>query len=79
MNVPSSDLKWMIEDAKKAQDKAGPYIMNFTRRVNNPNDADINTLENELKEFDSLLNDLRSHLLKLNKRIEELLTGEPSV
>jgi hypothetical protein len=45
---------------------------------NNPKEADINTILSATQREESLRNELRKELLKINKRIEELLSGEPS-
>lgn len=45
---------------------------------NNPKGADSNTIERATQKEESLRNAQRKELIKINKRIEELLIGEPS-
>jgi len=52
--------------------------MPIIRFLNDPKGANANTIESAMKEEEALRNLQRGELRKINKRIEELLTGEPS-
>ncbi len=77
--VSDLQLYKMIEEAKIAQENENEKIIEITMLVNNPrtwNDAEaLRTAVNELKEVRKRI---FSALLPVNKRIEELLSGEPS-
>jgi hypothetical protein len=52
--------------------------MPIIRFLNNPREADSNVIEQAMNEEESLRNIQRKELIKINKRIEELLSGETS-
>jgi len=52
--------------------------MPLIRFFNNPGSADINTLESAFQKDESLRKEVWKQVLQVNKRIEELLSGEPS-
>jgi len=76
--LSDSTLNQLIEDAKTAFNAAGPQIRQITRFANDPQNLGTELLKNTLAKYDSLTNNLRGYLLTANKRIEELLAGEPS-
>ena len=76
--VSDSKLVDLIEAVKSKQNEVDVQRMPLLRFFNNPGAADINTLESAFKKDESLLKEVRKQVLQVNKRIEELLSGEPS-
>jgi isopropylmalate/homocitrate/citramalate synthase len=76
--VSDSKLDDLIEAVKSKQNEVDIQRMPLIRFFNNPGGADINTLESAFKKDESLLKEVRKQVLQVNKRIEELLSGEPS-
>jgi hypothetical protein len=76
--VSDSNLDNLIEAAKKAQYDAGLEMMPLVRFFNNPQNADTSSIEAALEKYQSIIQGLRNHLLRINKRIEELLSGDLS-
>lgn len=77
--VSDSRLYQMIEEVKDAEGKESPKIIEIMMRAHNPqyyqNIEAFSALTRELKEARKRIFD---KLLVMNKRIEELLSGEPS-
>ncbi len=77
--VSDSRLYQMIEEVKDAEGKESPKIIDIMMRAHNPqyyqNIEAFSALTRELKEARKRIFD---KLLVMNKRIEELLSGEPS-
>lgn len=71
-------LDQMIENAKKAHWETAPERTELDRLFNNPQNIDTNSLLSKVEKYNSILNNLRGYLISANKRIEELLSGEPS-
>ena len=68
----------MIEEVKTAQENENTKVIEVTVLAHQPESMNIETvkrLNRELREFHNIT---LSKLLPLNKRIEELLSGEPS-
>jgi len=76
--ISDSVLDQMIEAAKKAHWETAPERTKLVQLFNNPQNMDTNSLLSAVEKYDSILNNLRGYLLTVNKRIEELLSGEPS-
>jgi esterase/lipase len=77
--VSDSRLYQMIEEVKDAEEKESPKIIEIMMRALNPqyyqNIEALSALTRELKEARKRIFD---KLLVMNKRIDELLSGEPS-
>jgi len=76
--LSDSQLLQMIEEVKTAQEKESEKVIEVTVLAHQPESMNIETfkrLNRELREFHNIT---LSKLLPLNKRIEELLSGEPS-
>ncbi|GAI74123.1 unnamed protein product [marine sediment metagenome] len=67
-------LDGLIEIQSEVDTARRPLVRFF----NNPQNADINTLESAFKENQELCKKARLAAIHVNKRIEELLIGEPS-
>ncbi len=76
--ISDSTLDKMIEAAKNAHWETAPERTELDRLFNNPQNTDTNALLSSIEKYDSILNNLRGYLLTVNKRIEDLLSGEPS-
>jgi len=76
--ISDSVLDQMIEAAKKAHWETVPERTKLVQLFNNPQNVDTNSLLSAVEKYDSILNNLRGYLLTVSKRIEELLSGEPS-
>ena len=76
--VGDSKLDNLIQVVINAQSEAGVRIMPLLRLFNNPQNVGVNSLEAAFGEYQLVLQELRSKLLAVNKRVEELLIGEPS-
>ncbi len=67
-----------IEALRKTQYEVDLERMPLLRFVNNPGSADIDTLEAALQKDESVRKKVWNQVVQVNKRIEELLIGEPS-
>ncbi len=76
--VSDRKLDNLIEAVKDIQYEVDVQRMPLVRFFNNPGSADVNTLESALQTNEFLLKKIRNQNLQVNKRIEELLSGEPS-
>ena len=76
--LSDSQLLRMIEEVKAAQEGENEKVIEVTVLAHQPESMNIETmkrLNRELREFHNIT---LSKLLPLNKRIEELLSGEPA-
>lgn len=76
--VSDSQLYQMIDEVKKSQENENTKIIEITMRAHKPenwNVESMNALNNELKEVRKRI---FNKLLPVNKRIDELLSSEPS-
>ena len=71
-------IEHRIEAAKKAHWETALERTKLGQLFNNPQNIDTKSLLSAIKRNDLILNNLRGYLLTVNKRIEELLSGEPS-
>ncbi len=76
--VSDNKLDNLIEAVKDIQYKVDTQRMPLIRFFNNPGTADANTLESALQTDEFLRKTVWKQVLQVNKRIEELLSGEPS-
>ena len=76
--VSDNTLDSLIEAVRETQYEVNTVRMPLIRFFNNPGSADINTLNSAVQKDESLHKEVRKQLLQVNKRIEELLSGEPS-
>ena len=76
--VSDNTLDSLIEAVRETQYEVNTARMPLIRFFNNPGSADTNTIESAIQEDESLHKEVRKQLLQVNKRIEELLSGEPS-
>jgi len=76
--ISDSILDQMIENAKEAYWKTAPERTELGRLFNNPQNMDTNSLLSKVEKYYSILHNLRGYLISANKRIEGLLSGEPS-
>jgi hypothetical protein len=76
--VSDSKLENLIEAVLDTQYKVDEQRMPLVRFFNNPGSADVKTFESALQTDEFLLKTVRDQILQVNKRIEELLSGEPS-
>lgn len=67
----------MIETTIEAYWETSQEAIKLQFILNNPKDSDTNSLLRLIKEYRSILNKLRGYLLIVNKRIDDLLIGEP--
>lgn len=76
--VSDSKLDSLIEAVRETQYKVDTARMPLIRFFNDPGSADINTLESAFQTDETLRKTVWKQVLQVNKRIEELLSGEPS-
>jgi len=76
--LSDSTLDDLIEALSEKQIAIQTARIPLLEFFNNPKGADINTILSATQREESLRNELRKELLKVNKRIEELLSGELS-
>jgi hypothetical protein len=73
-----SKLDKLIEAVKDTQWKVVEQRLPLIEFFNSPGSADINTFESAIRTDEALLETVRKQAIQVNKRIEELLSGEPS-
>jgi hypothetical protein len=79
--ISDSKLDQLIETAKRVRESAGPQAMKIRQLLTNPQSSEgsgKDPLKHEMEGYFSNLKKLHGHLLSINKRIEDLLSGEPS-
>ena len=76
--VSDNTLSNLIEAVKETQYEVDTARMPLIRFFNNPSGSDISSLESAFREDESLHRKVWKQVLQVNKRIEELLSGEPS-
>lgn len=76
--LSDSQLLRMIEEVKVAQEGENGKVTEVTVLAHQPESMNIETFKKFNKELKEAHNITLSKLLPLNKRIEELLSGEPS-
>ncbi len=76
--VSDNTLSNLIEAVRETQYEVDTARMPLIRFFNNPSGADISSLESAFREDESLRKKVWKQVLQVNKRIEELLSGEPS-
>ncbi len=76
--LSDSQLLQMIKEVKAAQTKENSKAIEVTLLAHKPESMNVDTLTKLNEEFEYFHNITLSKLLPLNKRIEELLSGEPS-
>ena len=76
--ISDNKLDKLIDDVTATQLEVDTQRMPLIRFFNNPGSADADAIESVMQEDELLLKKVRSQALKVNKRIEELLSGEPS-
>ncbi|MBA7605765.1 hypothetical protein ES703_12900 [subsurface metagenome] len=75
--LSDSTLIQMIETAIEAYWETSQEAIKLQFILSNPKDSNTNSLLSVIKEYRSILNKLRGYLLTVNKRIDDLLIGEP--
>ena len=76
--ISDRTLQEEIGTAQKAQEALSPAILKLTRLFNDAT-ASTKLIETALVEFNSIRDQLRAKLIDVNKRVEELMTGESSL
>ncbi len=76
--VSDSILGNLIEAVRVKQFEVEWERMPLLRFFNNPEGADADTLESAFQKDELLREEIQNRVLQVNKRIEELLSGEPS-
>ena len=76
--LSDTQLLQMIEEVKTAQEKEGEKVIEVTVLAHRPENMNIETLKRLKGEFREVHNLTLNKLLPVNKRIEELLSGESS-
>jgi len=76
--LSDSQLLRMIEEVKVAQEGESGKVIEVTVLAHQPESMNIGTMKRLNRELREFHNTTLSKLLPLNKRIEELLSGEPS-
>ena len=76
--ISDSKLDQFIEAAKRIRWEVGFKALDVRKLLDSPQGSDRDSLRNAIEEYDSNSDNLRGQLLRINKRIEELLSGEPS-
>ena len=76
--LSDSQLLRMIEEVKAAQEGENEKVIEVTMLAHQPESMNIETMKRLNRELREVHNTTLSKLLPLNKRIEELLSGEPS-
>jgi hypothetical protein len=76
--VSDNTLDKLIEAVRETQYKVNTARMPLINFFNDPKGADIKTLESAMQKDELLRKEVSKHALQVNKRIEELLSGEPS-
>jgi len=76
--VSDNKLDNLIEAVRERQYAVDTARMPLIRFFNNPGNADANTIDSALKKDELLIKEIRQQIRQVNKRIEELLKGEPS-
>ena len=75
--ISDSTLDKLIEEAQKAQEDASLEMLRLAKLLNEGNES-IETQETAFANYKGVINNLRrGKLIAVNKRIEELLSGEP--
>lgn len=75
--VSDSKLYELIESVRQTQYMVETQRLPLIRFFNNPGNANANTIEAALQKDEALRKEINNQLLQVNKRIEELLSGEP--
>jgi len=76
--VSDKTLDNLIGNVRETQYNVDVVRSPIVEFFNNPSGANANTIESVMQQEESLLKKVREQVLHLNKRIEELLSGEPS-
>jgi hypothetical protein len=76
--LSDSKLMQLIEEVKAVQETENQKVIEVTALAHRPENMNIETLKRLNRELRKIHNNTLSKLLPLNKRIEELLSGEPS-
>ena len=76
--ISNSKLDQFIEAAKRVRWKAGSKAIKVHELLNSTQGSDRDSLRSAIEEYLSNSDNLRGHLLSINKRIEELLTSDSS-
>ncbi len=76
--LSDSQLLQMIEEVKTAQEEENAKVIEVTVLAHQEESRNIETLKRLNKEFREIHNRTLNKLLPVNKRIEELLSGEQS-
>lgn len=76
--ISDLQLYQMIEEAKIAQEKENTKIIEITMRAHKPENWTIEAMTSITNELKEVRKRIFNKLLPVNKRIEELLSGEPS-
>jgi len=76
--LSDSTLAQMIENVIETYWVISQELTKLQLILTNPKDLDSNSLLSVIKEYRSIQNKLRGYLLNVNKRIDDLLSGEPS-
>ena len=76
--VNDKKLAQLIEALTKTQYEVNTSRLPLIRFFNNPGGADTDTLECAFQRDEALRNRVWDQVLQVNRRIEELLSGEPS-
>lgn len=76
--LSDSKLIQLIEEVKTAQENENTKVIEVTVLAHQPESMNIETMKRLNRESREFHNITLSKLLPLNKRIEELLSGEPS-
>ncbi len=77
--VSDNKLDNLIEAVRETQYEVDIARMPLIRFFNNPSGADINSLESAFQKDESLRKEVSKQVLQVNRRIEELLSGEPLI
>jgi hypothetical protein len=76
--LSDSQLLQMIEEVKTAQEEENTKVIEVTVLAHQPENLNIETVKRLNSEFKEFHKSTLDKLLPVNKRIEELLSGEPS-
>ena len=71
-------LESLITEAQSGQSDASMAMLKLGKLFNDPQNVSTDDLEAAVSQHNGIIQELRKKLLEINKRIEQLLTGEPS-